>query len=567
MENIQQVHETIYRFLLKWRKDNPNFTFTLRKSDLGKRLSQGYWFHGNNDYIALSFWTGMDWVRKVPNISLVIYPEKQLAKIEVSVKDSLEKKEIVRDIFNSKFNLVDNDYLLILREYTAYRRNWVLDILKEFLNTEKPAIDLILGNNKRILNTKQNPKNRIDFISEKEFNSNNKRINKYRKEKGADNIPIGISSINISNFGPIKDLELGPIPDDCQWIFLTGENGAGKTSVLRAIATAVYRGNISLGPRTSIRTNYTIGLSLNKHGKKPRYRVEKPARAERNFEPLTAGFVAFGPIRLNTWEYRGFLGNSDQDPDSYFRSSYKPLFLTTGLLLDISSVYHNERIREHSLLKGKDDRLTYILQVITTICESIVDIHFGRYMKYFEVDSNGRHYQNRGSTFLELASGYRSIIAMVSHMMLHLYYQQPEVMDTAELEGIVIIDEIDLHFHPKMQRDLVVKLTEIFPRIQFIVSTHSPIPLLGAPANSLIYTVKRNAESGVYVEQLPPGISFTNLLPNNILTSPIFGFDEIIPEAHNDGSPLFTDVSFNDVVFNKMLRDKIQEISLKYSHD
>ncbi len=54
---------------------------------------------------------------------------------------------------------------------------------------------------------------------------------------------------------------------------------------------------------------------------------------------------------------------------------------------------------------------------------------------------------------------------MISHMMLHLCFQQPEIDNPLLSEGIVIIDEIDLHFHPKLQKDLIIKLSEIFPRV------------------------------------------------------------------------------------------------------
>ncbi|MBK8563034.1 MAG: AAA family ATPase [Saprospiraceae bacterium] len=43
--------------------------------------------------------------------------------------------------------------------------------------------------------------------------------------------------------------------------------------------------------------------------------------------------------------------------------------------------------------------------------------------------------------------------------------------------GIVIIDEIDLHLHPRWQRKIVRKLTEVFPKLQFIITTHSPLIL------------------------------------------------------------------------------------------
>lgn len=48
-----------------------------------------------------------------------------------------------------------------------------------------------------------------------------------------------------------------------------------------------------------------------------------------------------------------------------------------------------------------------------------------------------------------------------------------------EIKGIVIIDEIDLHLHTKLQREVLPKLLKLFPNIQFIISTHSPMFLLG----------------------------------------------------------------------------------------
>jgi hypothetical protein len=144
-------------------------------------------------------------------------------------------------------------------------------------------------------------------------------------------------------------------------------------------------------------------------------------------------------------------------------------------------------------------------------------------------------------------------------MMLHLYYQQPEISDPSLLEGIVIIDEIDLHFHPKMQRDLVIKLSEIFPRIQFIASTHSPIPLLGVPANTPIFTSKIDAKKGIYLERMDNKVMFNNILPNAILTSPIFGLQNIVPISHSDSVPLNTEDTYSEVLFNKRVRKEIEE--------
>lgn len=51
--------------------------------------------------------------------------------------------------------------------------------------------------------------------------------------------------------------------------------------------------------------------------------------------------------------------------------------------------------------------------------------------------------------------------------------------DLSNIKGIVVIDEIELHLHPSMQADVLPKLIELFPKVQFIITTHSPLFLLG----------------------------------------------------------------------------------------
>ncbi len=540
------------------RTKNSGLTFVLRESDLRKRLSSGYWFLGNDDYIALSFWSGTDWVRKVPNISLILFPKLSKAVLEISVKDSEEKQRLIEEVFKGNFKIEKKSaYLFSLGEY-HYGADGEKDFLNKFLAFEKNKIDNIIDSNINLFKTRQNPQNQIGYISEDEFLSNAGKIKKYRKLLGSDNLPVSIASISIKNFGPIKNITFDEIPNNCQWIFLTGENGSGKTSILRAIAVAILDGNTISYPKGD--TEIEIAFYKNKKLVKAK-KIIRPERISNKLNILTSGFAAFGPFRLNILEQKSDSKKAEyNDVNEVFRKPHLPLFITSGHLIDISTVYNNPTFRNHQLFNN-DKRLRNIVQVVTSICDKIVDVHFGKYMMYFEADDQGKLYGNGGTPFRQLASGYRSIIAMVNHMMLHLYYQQPEIEDPSELKGVVIIDEIDLHFHPKMQRDLVIKLTEIFPRIQFIVSTHSPIPLLGAPENAIVFTAKRDKNQGVHVERLQSGISFTDLLPNSILTSPIFGLDEIIPEGHDEKDPLFTEDSYDEVVFNKILEEKIREIS------
>ncbi|HAO51446.1 MAG TPA: hypothetical protein DCR35_20295 [Runella sp.] len=141
--------------------------------------------------------------------------------------------------------------------------------------------------------------------------------------------------------------------------------------------------------------------------------------------------------------------------------------------------------------------------------------------------------------------------------MIYRLSMKQEVTNLSDLEGIVIIDEIELHLHPKYQKRFVQKLTELFPKIQFIASTHSPIPLLGAPAETVILHVTRTEERGIEVEKLD--IDFSVLTPNAILTSPIFGFQELIPESKPDSTMVRSEQTYQEVLFNEQLDKQIDD--------
>ncbi|MEY4936941.1 MAG: hypothetical protein RIS64_3300, partial [Bacteroidota bacterium] len=125
--------------------------------------------------------------------------------------------------------------------------------------------------------------------------------------------------------------------------------------------------------------------------------------------------------------------------------------------------------------------------------------------------------------------------------MIRLFKTQPEITKPSDLAGIVLIDELDLHWHPKWQRRLPTLLSEIFPKVQFIASTHSEIPLLGAPENSIFLKVTRTLEEGVKVHKID--IDLSNLLPNHLLTSALFDmdFNDITSVTHKHTQDLRTE--------------------------
>jgi len=85
---------------------------------------------------------------------------------------------------------------------------------------------------------------------------------------------------------------------------------------------------------------------------------------------------------------------------------------------------------------------------------------------------------DRGGTTLEvsqLSDGERGVLAMVLDLARRLSQANPDLEDPLqEGEAVVLIDELDLHLHPSWQRQIVNKLQEVFPRCQFIATTHSP---------------------------------------------------------------------------------------------
>jgi len=76
----------------------------------------------------------------------------------------------------------------------------------------------------------------------------------------------------------------------------------------------------------------------------------------------------------------------------------------------------------------------------------------------------------------EMSDGYRNMLSMVADIAYRMALLNPQLLDrvTAETEGVVLIDEIDLHLHPAWQRHIVETLKSIFPKVQFIASTHAP---------------------------------------------------------------------------------------------
>lgn len=77
----------------------------------------------------------------------------------------------------------------------------------------------------------------------------------------------------------------------------------------------------------------------------------------------------------------------------------------------------------------------------------------------------------------QLSDGQRTFLGLVSDLVRRLVMLNPKLNNPLEGQGIVLIDEVELHLHPKWQQDVLLDLQTCFPNIQFIVTTHSPLVL------------------------------------------------------------------------------------------
>ncbi len=80
----------------------------------------------------------------------------------------------------------------------------------------------------------------------------------------------------------------------------------------------------------------------------------------------------------------------------------------------------------------------------------------------------------------ELSDGYQALLVIIFDLLLRYAYLFPSLPNPLEGEAVVAIDEVDLHLHPRWQRTVVAQLTDLFPRTQFLLTTHSPAVVQGA---------------------------------------------------------------------------------------
>jgi predicted ATP-binding protein involved in virulence len=329
------------------------------------------------------------------------------------------------------------------------------------------------------------------------------------QDKTTPHLPFALSRIEIVDFQGIKHLIINNIPVNAQWIFLTGENGFGKTSILRAIAKGLVGDEALVEWLPEKSRIYLNGYNWNH----PFFYSAQTKKTPNNDFQM----AGYGASRFQ-------LSSLDQIETSNGKTSQKTysLFYDNGILKNIERVLIDTE---------RDDLPTFnhLKAIFLTLIPNLADLKSEligkkRCIRYYEKNDQGEIYAP--VLLHELAAGYRGILTMIGDMIQRLLENPNNSLD--DLQGIVIIDEIDAHLHPKYQYELPKLLSDVFPKIQFIASTHSPIPLLGVnPNTSVVLTVHRSQSTGILVERLDDAIEIERLSANALFTSDIFNFKNI----------------------------------------
>ena len=109
-------------------------------------------------------------------------------------------------------------------------------------------------------------------------------------------------------------------------------------------------------------------------------------------------------------------------------------------------------------------------------------------------------YSENGSSYLvnNLSAGYQSVLCLIMELAYRTALLNPNLDNLNVLEGVSVIDEIDMHLHPRWQWKILGALRATFPRVQFIIATHSPIVISSAENAKLI--VMKNPNNIKYLD-------------------------------------------------------------------
>ena len=326
-----------------------------------------------------------------------------------------------------------------------------------------------------------------------------------------------ISEIDIEKLYHLSDIKIKLDSNKRQHLLLTGKNGSGKTSLLLEIEKFLRA--INDEKLSQVFDQYPTWINeakkkvLSASSDSEKYAADKDLKQCLGFLKKYSDGVQ---INLNQYEGLEMMYHNGKFITAYFPSERKAQFMRPNGVENITleNTYGIDESAGDILLKymvhlktqqayarneGDQttanqiqkwfDRFDSALQIL--LDEESIHIEYD-YKKYdFKIRQNGRE----PFSFNELSDGYSSVIYIVSDLILRMdkNWLLEDKISEYDYQGIVLIDELETHLHIELQKKIFPFLTKFFPKIQFIVTTHSP-SILNSISHAQAYDLERQVE-------------------------------------------------------------------------
>lgn len=317
-----------------------------------------------------------------------------------------------------------------------------------------------------------------------------------------------LTSVNIAKVRHLQNITIPLSTEKRKHLILTGKNGSGKTSVLDSLATFfVFLVGSNFYSKEEIQKNInTLSRNL------PNGTTEENKRyVQRNNES-----IAVWEKEMRHWtegavtSCSSFATLREKYADGQFILAYYKADRLSNV--EVSSTIENIQLKDKYQLNetpgtklvkymvGMKATQAFALQKKDTGRAAEIEEWFSRFEGIlkkvfddsslrldFDIDNFQFHIlqDNREPfDFNTMSSGYSAVFDIINDLMMRM-----ERKKNYSTEGIVLIDEIETHLHLELQRVILPFLTELFPNIQFIVTTHSPF-VLNSIDNAVIYDLE-----------------------------------------------------------------------------
>lgn len=323
---------------------------------------------------------------------------------------------------------------------------------------------------------------------------------------------IFITELNIEKVRNLQNIDIKLGFEDRKHLIFTGKNGSGKTSVLEAMASFLYNTTENKGIRVNEKSliDYKSYLNNAKTRKDEKdidhwnKEIERTINILNNYkkgidikfnsslEKIESEYKSGNFITAYYKANREFKADIPRQIEKVeFKDSYsikdEPRKEFVKYLLDLRAT------QAFSLTGGKKEKADEIENWFVKFEKLLQDIFDSDSLKLvFDEDTFQFKIKEKDKEvfdFNTLSSGYAAVLDIVVDIILRMEKKTEKRFDF-NMQGIVLIDEIETHLHLELQKRILKLLTTIFPKIQFIITTHSPF-ILNSLENVIIYDLEK----------------------------------------------------------------------------